>query len=191
MAALRSVISCLIIVFMLNKRLKYVMYDNVEKGLVKSLCTKVIQNTIGVSSALIALKYLSLTTVSMVFNCTPFLVLVAAYFVLGERTKFTEFLATFIAVVGATLLIFGADHTNEDNDNKNVSLVMIYTLIGLVLVCKSAGTILMRMLKKLDNMTVVSWQNLTLGILSVSWVFAEGGDFSILKTFDQTDYAWL
>ena len=191
MAALRSVISCLIIVFMLNKRLKYVMYDNVEKGLVKSLCTKVIQNNIGVSSALIALKYLSLTTVSMVFNCTPFLVLVAAYFVLGERTKFTEFLATFIAVVGATLLIFGADHTNEDNDNKNVSLVMIYTLIGLVLVCKSAGTILMRMLKKLDNMTVVSWQNLTLGILSVSWVFAEGGDFSILKTFDQTDYAWL
>ena len=191
MAALRSVISCLIIVFMLNKRLKYVMYDNVEKGLVKSLCTKVIQNNIGVSSALIALKYLSLTTISMVFNCTPFLVLVAAYFVLGEQTKFTEFLATFIAVVGATLLIFGADHTNEDNDNKNVSLVMIYTLIGLVLVCKSAGTILMRMLKKLDNMTVVSWQNLTLGILSVSWVFAEGGDFSILKTFDQTDYAWL
>ena len=49
----------------------------------------------------------------------------------------------------------------------------------------------MRMLKKLDNMTVVSWQNLTLGILSVFWVFAEGGDFSILKTFDQTDYAWL
>ena len=191
MAALRSVISCLIIVFMLNKRLKYVMYDNVEKGLVKSLCTKVIQNNIGVSSALIALKYLSLTTVSMVFNCTPFLVLVAAYFVLGERTKFTEFLATFIAVVGATLLIFGADPKDEDKENKSVSLVMIYTLIGLVLVCKSAGTILMRMLKKLDNMTVVSWQNLTLGILSVSWVFAEGGDFSILKTFDQTDYAWL
>ena len=191
MAALRSVISCLIIVFMLNKRLKYVMYDNVEKGLVKSLCTKVIQNNIGVSSALIALKYLSLTTVSMVFNCTPFLVLVAAYFVLGERTRFTEFLATFIAVVGATLLIFGADPKDQENDNKNVSLVMIYILIGLVLVCKSAGTILMRMLKKLDNMTVVSWQNLTLGILSVSWVFAEGGDFSILKTFDQTDYAWL
>ena len=176
---------------MVNKRLKYVMYDNVEKGLVKSLCTKVIQNNIGVSSALIALKYLSLTTVSMVFNCTPFLVLVAAYFVLGERTRFTEFLATFIAVVGATLLIFGADPKDQENDNKSVSLVMIYILIGLVLVCKSAGTILMRMLKKLDNMTVVSWQNLALGILSVSWVFAEGGDFSILKTFDQTDYAWL
>ena len=184
MAALRSVLSCLIILFMLNKRLKYVMYDNVEKGLVKSLCTKVIQNNIGVSSALIALKYLSLTTVSMVFNCTPFLVIVAAYFVLGERTRLTEFLATFIAVIGATLLIFGAEHEDENKDSKSVSLVMIYTLIGLVLVCKSAGTILMRMLKKLDNMTVVSWQNLTLGILSIAWVYAEGGDFSILKSFD-------
>ena len=68
---------------------------------------------------------------------------------------------------------------------------MIYTLITLVLVCKSAGTILMRMLKKLDNMTVVTWQNLTLGVLSISWVYAEGGDFSILKKFNQIDYAWL
>ena len=117
MAALRSVLSCLIIVVMLNKRIKYVMYDNIERGLVKSLATKVVQNNIGVSSALIALKYLSLTTVSMVFNCTPFLVLVGAYIVLGERTRITEFLATFIAVVGATLLIFGADHTEEQKDN--------------------------------------------------------------------------
>ena len=167
------------------------MYDNIERGLVKSLITKVVQNNIGVSSALIALKYLSLTTVSMVFNCTPFLVIVGAYIVLGEHTKITEFLATFIAVVGATLLIFGADYTEEQKDNQSVSLVMIYTLICLVLVCKSAGTILLRMLKKLDNMTVVTWQNLTLGMLSISWVYAEGGDFSILKEFDQTDYAWL
>ena len=191
MAAIRSVLSCLIIVVMLNKRIKYVMYDNVERHLVKSLCIKVAQNNIGVSSALIALKYLSLTTVSMVFNCTPFLVIVGAYLVLGESTRLTEFLATFIAVVGATLLIFGADSPEETENNQNVSLVMIYILIGLVLICKSAGTILMRILKKLDNMTVVSWQNFCLGILSIAWVYGEGGDFSILSTFNSTDYAWL
>ena len=100
-------------------------------------------------------------------------------------------MATFIAVVGATLLIFGADKPEETKDSQNVSLVMIYILIGLVLICKSAGTILMRILKKLDNMTVVTWQNLSLGILSVAWVYGEGGDFYILKTFDSTDYAWL
>ena len=115
MAAIRSVISGLILLVVLNKNLKYVMWDNVDKGLAKSLSVKVIQNCVGVSSVLVAQKYLSLTTVCMIFNCAPFFVMVTAYFVLKERTNFLEFFATFIAVIGASFLVFGADHSTEEN----------------------------------------------------------------------------
>ena len=42
MAAIRSVISGLILLVVLNRDLKYVMWDNVDKGLAKSLSVKVI-----------------------------------------------------------------------------------------------------------------------------------------------------
>ena len=54
MAAIRSVISGLILLVVLNKNLKYVMWDNVDKDLAKSLSVKVVQNCIGVSSVLVA-----------------------------------------------------------------------------------------------------------------------------------------
>ena len=51
----------------------------------------------------------------MIFNCAPFFVMVTAYFVLKERTNFLEFFATFIAVIGASFLVFGADHATEED----------------------------------------------------------------------------
>ena len=54
MAAIRSVISSLILLVVLNKRLKFVMWDNIDKTLAKSLSVKVIQNCVGVSSVLVA-----------------------------------------------------------------------------------------------------------------------------------------
>ena len=68
---------------------------------------------------------------------------------------------------------------------------MISLLIGLVLLCKSASTILMRILNQLSDMTVVSWQALTLGLFSITWVYASGNDFSILNDFNEVDYALL
>ena len=68
---------------------------------------------------------------------------------------------------------------------------MISLLIGLVLLCKSASTILMRILNQLSDMTVVSWQAVTLGLFSITWVYASGNDFSILNDFNEVDYALL
>ena len=54
----------------------------------------------------------------MIFNCAPFLVIISAYLVLNEQTKILEFAATSIAVVGATFLVFGADHHSNDSDGR-------------------------------------------------------------------------
>ena len=118
MAAIRSIISCLILLVVLNKRIKYVMWDNISKDVSKSLAVKVIQNCVGVSSVLVAQKYLSLTTVCMIFNCAPFLVIISAYFVLNEKTNILEFWATAIAVIGASFLVFGANHATEEAAGK-------------------------------------------------------------------------
>ena len=69
--------------------------------------------------------------------------------------------------------------------------MLISLLIGLVLLCKSASTILMRILNRLSDMTVVSWQALTLGIFSITWVYVSGNNFQILKDFNEVDYALL
>ena len=69
--------------------------------------------------------------------------------------------------------------------------MIVYLLIGVVLLCKSASTILMRILNKLSDMTVVTWQAFTLGLFSITWVYASGNDFSIVNEFDQVDFALL
>ena len=56
---------------------------------------------------------------------------------------------------------------------------------------KSTGAILMRILKKLDTMTVTTWQNFTLMIFGIVYVYATGSDLSILKEFDRKDWIAL
>ena len=87
MVALRSIVAVIMIAIMLNSRLKYIMWDSVQSELVKSLAFKVVQNNIGVSVYMGAVKFVPLTTIVMSDNCTPFIILVLAFFILGERTS--------------------------------------------------------------------------------------------------------
>ena len=85
------------------------MWDSVNSDLITSLCLKAVQNNIGVTIFMTLVKFVPLTTVSMVENCSPFLVIVLAFFILQERTSMLQFFATLIAVIGASTVILGGN----------------------------------------------------------------------------------
>ena len=101
---------------MLNAKLKYVMYDSVRKDLAKSLVIKVVQNNVSVSLFMAAVKYVPLTTIAMAENCTPFLVLILAFFTLNERTSFLAFTATVVAVIGASMVVINTTEKNPEEE---------------------------------------------------------------------------
>ena len=159
-----------------------------------------------------AVKYVPLTTLAMAENCTPFLVLVLAFFTLKEQTSFLAFTATVVAVIGASMVVLNTtgsgsddevDSTSgngivlqSDDDLKSDESQAAYPLFVYILIIagpsmKSTGAILMRILKKLDIMTVTSWQNFTLMIFGIVFVYATGSDLSILKEFDRKDWIAL
>ena len=150
-----------------------------------------------------ALKYVPLTTIAMAENCTPFIVLILAYFTLSERTTFLQFTATVVAVIGASIVIIGAPDSeskdeldqevdsevdSETSHNHAAYPLFVYVLIIAGPAIKSTATILMRMLKKLNPMTVLSWQNISLMFVAIAYVYASGSDLSLLKKFDWVDW---
>ena len=62
---------------------------------------------------MILIKYVSLTIMAMAENCAPFIVMVLAYLILGETTSFLQIIATVISVIGALIVVYGANHETK------------------------------------------------------------------------------
>ena len=103
------------------------------------------------------IKYFPLTVVNISAYTTPFVVMILAYCFLPEDPPVNarEFIATILAIVGTILIVFGKDESSS-------AVSVIVPLIGYVSlvmrpVAKATGTIFLRILKKVDSMTIQTW----------------------------------
>ena len=108
---------------------------------------------------MINVKNFPLTTVAMSNNCAPFLTMIIACVILpsDKPASLLEFLATVVAVIGATLVVQGGVIDTDDDANMKSATAIMYFFLILYPIAKASGTVLFRLLKKIDSMTILSW----------------------------------
>ena len=153
-----------------------------------SLVFKTLLFCIAVYFNLTTIKYFPLTIVSMIDQCAPFLVMIFAYFFLPSdpRVNLRQFFATILAVIGTTLIVQGSTATNRVG--AVVVPLLMYIFLGLRPITKATNVILLRILKKIDAMTIMTWQNSSLFIIASIYLYASGSDMSILGDFTLVDW---
>ena len=153
-----------------------------------SLVLKTLLFCFAVYFNLTTIKYFPLTIVSMVDQCAPFLVMVFAYFFLPSdpRVNLRQFFATILAVIGTTLIVQGS--TVADRVGAVVVPLLMYIFLGLRPITKATNVILLRILKKIDAMTIMIWQNSSLFIIASIYLYASGSDMNFLGDFTLVDW---
>ena len=73
----------------LNRKLKHIMIDSVDRASAKGLVVRVLQGNFSIYVNFATIKYFNLTLTSMVINCAPLLTVVLAPLILGERLIYT------------------------------------------------------------------------------------------------------
>jgi len=102
MVFLRSTFSIFFLAIMINKKVKIIFYDEMERKYLVPLVFRSIQSTISSLINIIAVKYIDVVVISLVNNTTPVFVCLLAMCFLKERLKRMEtfFMAlTFAAVI--------------------------------------------------------------------------------------------
>ena len=88
------------------------MYDEITKDNVVPIGIRMAQNSFSLIANYAALKYFSLTTVSMVMNLSPLVTVIFAFLFLRERLKLSEALVVMLGFGAVSLMIMGGDQAD-------------------------------------------------------------------------------
>jgi len=185
MTLARSVVSALIMVIYLNIKLKRALV-NVEPTLVWALVFRTIQGSVTVMIQFTCLKYLPVFTVGIVNRLQPVVVVLIAFFVLGERLKPFDIMTLLLATSAAIMIVAGMEGESSDVIKSNP-----WALVGLALnpILLAAGQVAMRKMRKMPESTVTTYSAFTLILASCIMIVATGDSFTFYKDFDKT--SWL
>ena len=104
----RSTASIALLVIWHNRNLPEIMYYSVQSDCVKPLVTRVVTGNFAIYVNFMSLKYFPLTLVAMVVNCAPFVQLLLAGPILGERISLGDVISTLITFSCIALVLLGA-----------------------------------------------------------------------------------
>ena len=85
------------------------MYDEVTKENIIPIGIRMAQNSFSLVANYAALKYFSLTTVSMVMNLSPLVTVIFAFLFLKEKLKLSECVVIVLGFSAVSLMILGGD----------------------------------------------------------------------------------
>ena len=154
------------------------MWDSVEKEQVGNLTAKIIQGLFSIYTNTYILKYFSLTVCQVAKTAAPFISLILAWFILNERTSCGRFALLTIACTGAFLVMFGAKPDIDSASSIQVESMLIPTVMLILSpLGPASGSILMRLLKRLSEMTVSCWTNFVSIPVMVIITYISGSDF--------------
>jgi drug/metabolite transporter (DMT)-like permease len=88
------------------------MYDEITKDNIVPIGIRMAQNSFSLIANYAALKYFSLTTVSMVMNLSPLVTVIFAFLFLRERLKLSEALVVLLGFGAVSLMIMGGDQAD-------------------------------------------------------------------------------
>lgn len=153
----------LILSVLLNKKLKYVMIDSVNKSSVTGLATRVLTGCFLVFVNYYIIKIFNLTLLAMVINTSPLLTVILAALILKEKINYLSIVYLLLGFTAVAIMIFGSSK-HSDNESESIddieastTTTTSVTTVGfgayLVLllnpVAQSAGQLAMRSMKSL------------------------------------------
>ena len=105
---LKALISSLLLVIFLNRKLKNIMYDSIDPESKWALAFKSIQTCISIFISYNAMRYFSVSTTGVVCSLTPLIACIFAALLLKERLTLWTILSVLIVLSCVMMIIFGA-----------------------------------------------------------------------------------
>ena len=109
--SLKAVISMLILMIVLNRKLKHIMYDTIDPESKWALAFKSVQTTLSIFITYNAMKYFSVSTTAVVCSLTPLIACILAAILLKERLTLWTIVSVLIVLSCVMMIIFGATGT--------------------------------------------------------------------------------
>jgi drug/metabolite transporter (DMT)-like permease len=189
---MRGAISTLINLLSVNRNLKYVMWDNIERSNWPSLLLRVSQQNVCLFVTFFALKSFPLTTVAITNNMASFTVVIFGYLFLAERLTRLQTASLLVAFTGVVLMILAGE---EESPTEEISPeAMQASFWSLVTLCMnpfliSGGILAMRQMRKMNEQTMSCYMNLTLMVAMLATVSLTGSD---MRGFSDLDaFSWF
>ena len=85
------------------------MYDDITRENAVPIAIRMAQNSFSLIANYAALKYFTLTTVSMVMNLSPLVTVIFAFLFLKERLKLSECVVIILGFSAVSMMILGGD----------------------------------------------------------------------------------
>ena len=85
------------------------MYDDITRENAVPIVIRMAQNSFSLIANYAALKYFTLTTVSMVMNLSPLVTVIFAFLFLKERLKLSECVVIILGFSAVSMMILGGD----------------------------------------------------------------------------------
>ena len=150
----RGLIASLMLVVYLNRNLKAVLIDGVDRDSLPSLVVRCLQGGTSVFISFMCIKYFNVSTVGIVCSLTPIVVCVLAYYLLGERMTAAS-VAALVCVFGAVVLVI----MGAEGEQANTMSANIWVTIALMFqpVLLASGAICMRSMRKMHESVVSTY----------------------------------
>lgn len=104
---LRSVLSSVIFLAIMNKNFAYYMWESIPRKYVKNLISRVIQGLILMVCIFSSIKYFPLVFVSLISNLTPLLTALLSFILLKKGLSVLDTTILIVSFIGVTVLITG------------------------------------------------------------------------------------
>lgn len=106
--SMKALISIAVLILVLNRNLKYIMWDRVDPDAYGALGFKTVQSTCSIFISYNAMKYFSVSMVAVVCSLTPLIACVLAWLILKEKLTLWTILSVAFVVSCVMFVIFGA-----------------------------------------------------------------------------------
>ena len=103
----RSVFAIIVLILVINRNLKNVMFDSVPEGSRKLLAIRIMLGIVGISIMLHITKWFSLLTITVVNGLNPVLTMLIGVFYLKESITKTDVACTLLSFLGVFLITLG------------------------------------------------------------------------------------
>lgn len=173
----------------LNKDIKYVMYDSINRDNVGALIFRTVQGNLSITIQFMCVKYFSLTTVGVTQNLAPLITVVLAYYILSEKLAFFQIAALIISFAGILIVILGGDVEDDTHYGQDAGFFEYFVLLANPVLI-ATGTIAMRKMRKMHESVVSSYMNLTLGMTCAVAMWIQGENLSICNGFNVPDWVY-
>jgi len=187
----RSSISCLMLLVYLNKNIKFIMVDDVDKKSMPALAIRTITGNFAIFVNFMSAKYFPLTLVAMIINAAPLVTMLLAGPILGEKVTLSAWISLFSAFIAIGLVILGGKTPEDAPVTAYTPTLFAYIALIFNPLCISAGGIAMRAMRKLNDNVVSCYMALALLVIFTPICLINDFDLTIWYRFNITDWVCL